>query len=191
MDRIDATDKKKAIIAATWEYLMKTGLAKASIGDLCKVKKISQSSLYYWFKDKDDIWTSAGKYGVEKIAYIMLDHTIKYVHDLDKYFKTLFDEVDKYKDDLRMLVQITTSPVFGGKMRETMFSFNPLYEKYGAKLVEMSGCSPLQAEIFIYTIITLVIDYVIWEDREKSQMLLDNLYERVTDILALKEQQKK
>lgn len=187
VDGSDMSCKKKEILKATWEYLMEKGLAKASIGDLCKEKKISQSSLYYWFQDKDDVWTGAGKYGVEKVALTMLNHTIKHVYDLDKYFKTLFDEVDKYKDDLRMLVQITTSPVFGKQMRETMFSFNPLYESYGAKLVEMSGCTPLQAEIFIYTIITLVVDYVIWEDREKSQMLLDSLYANVIEKTNLKQ----
>ena len=175
MNKNSTLDKKKEILAATWEYLMDKGLSKASIGDLCKEKKISQSSLYYWFKDKDDIWTAAGRYGVEKVVLVMLDHTIKNVGDIDRYFQTLFDEVEKYKDDLRMLVQITTSPMFGARMRETLYSFNPLYEGYGVRLVEMTGCTPMQAEVFIYTIITIIVDYVIWDDREKSQMLLDNM----------------
>ena len=36
-----------------------------------------------------------------------------------------------------------------------------------------------QAEIFIYSIIAYVIDYVLWDDRDKTQMLLENLYDRV------------
>lgn len=179
MNNLDSIDKKKEILAVTWEYLLEKGLSRASVGELCKEKKISQSSLYYWFKDKEDVWVSAGKYGVEKVALTMLEHTIKHANDLDVYFRTLFDEVNKYKKDVRLLVQITTSPVYGKTMRETMYGFNPLYEMYAERLIEMFGCTALQAEIFIYTIITLVVDYVIWDDREKSQMLLDNLYNSV------------
>ena len=35
------SDKKKAIIATTWEYLLKTGLSNASIGELCKETKLA------------------------------------------------------------------------------------------------------------------------------------------------------
>ncbi len=177
-------EKKKELLVTIWDYLLEKGMSEASIGDLCKSKKISQSSLYYWFKDKDDVWTSAGKYGVQKVALRMLEHTVKSFDHLDHYFDTLFDEVDQYKGDLRLVVQITTNHRFGESMRETLFGFNHLYEAYGAKLIEISGCTPLLAEVFIYTIITLVVDYVVWDDRRKTQMLLDNLRDRVKREIA-------
>ena len=40
-------------------------------------------------------------------------------------------------------------------------------------------CTYKQAEIFIYSIIAFVIDYALWDDREKTQMLLDNLHDRI------------
>ena len=61
MDRFDTSDKRKEIITITWDYLLKTGLSNASVGDLCREAKLAQSSLYYWFENKDDIWISAGK----------------------------------------------------------------------------------------------------------------------------------
>lgn len=183
MENPGSLQKKREILAVIWEYLMERGLSKASVGDLCKSKRLSQSSLYYWFKDKDDIWISAGKYGCEKVALSVLDHTIDHVNDVNTYFETLFDEVDKYKDDLRLVVQLTTSPVFGEAMRHTMYSFNPMYERYGLRLMEMSGCTPVQAETFIYTVIAIIVDYVIWDDREKSKMLLDAFHKRTLKIL--------
>lgn len=54
MGDFDMSEKKKAIIATTWEYLLKTGLANASICDLCKEAKLAQSSLYYWFENKEE-----------------------------------------------------------------------------------------------------------------------------------------
>ena len=68
MKGYEMSEKKKAIIEATWEYLLGTGLANASIGDLCREAKLAQSSLYYWFENKDDIWISAGKYGLSKVV---------------------------------------------------------------------------------------------------------------------------
>ncbi len=179
------SNKKKTIIATTWEYLLKTGLANASIGDLCREAKLSQSSLYYWFENKDDIWISAGKYGLSKVVDALLGFTLEYVEDIPKYFDTLLEEVEKYKYELRLAVQITTSPVFGKRMRDKSKDFRLWYEMYAGKLIEIFGCTYAQAEIFIYSIIAFVIDYAIWDDRDKTQMLLDNLRRRISDRLSI------
>lgn len=185
MSGIGISDKKREIIITTWNYLLKTGLAGASVGDLCKEAKLAQSSLYYWFKNKDDIWVSAGKYGISKVVDALFAYTLEHTGDIRKYFDTLLDEVEKYKYDLRLALQITTSPVFGKRMREKSMDFRILYERYGKELMEIFGCTHKQAEIFIYSIIAFVIDYAIWDDRDKTQMLLDNLYNRIMNILKL------
>ena len=183
MDRHEASEKKNEIVIATWEYLLKTGLAKASVGDLCREKKIAQSSLYYWFENKDDIWISAGKYGIAKVVEALLAFTFNSVDNIPVYFKTLLDEVEKYKYEIRIAIQVTTSPVFGDRMREKAMDFRLWYDQYAKKLIGVFGCSQTQAEVFIYSIICYVIDYVLWDDREKTQMLLDNLYERVINVV--------
>ena len=171
--------KKAEIIEATWAYLMEKGLTKASVGDLCRETNLSQSSLYYWFENKDDIWVSAGKYGLSKVVDALLTFTFDHVHDVRKYFDTLLDELEKYKYEIRLAIQITTSPVFGEVMRDTSKDFRTWYEHYARRLIETVGCTPEHAEIFIYTIISLVVDYAIWDDGDKTQMLLESLYERV------------
>ena len=183
MDSFDVSDKKKAIISTTWEYLLKTGLSNASIGDLCREAKLAQSSLYYWFENKDDIWISAGKYGISKVVGALLEFTFSHTTDIRKYFNTLLDEVEKYKYELRLAIQITTSPIFGERMRNKARDFRLWYEKYAGELIKIFGCTELQAETFIYSIISFVIDYVIWDDRDKTQMLLENLHKRITNIL--------
>jgi len=68
-------------------------------------------------------------------------------------------------------------------MREKSKDFRLLYEKFAQQLITIFGCSHTQAEIFIYSIIADVIDYALWDDRDKTQMLLDNLYKRTTNTL--------
>ena len=183
MDRNTESNKKLAIVAKTWEYLLKTGLSNASVGELCKEAKLAQSSLYYWFENKDDIWISAGKYGTARVVDALLTFTLNSTDDIRKYFDTLLDEVKKYKYELRLAVQITTSPIYGNRMREKAMDFRRWYEKYAENIIEIFGCTTLQAEVFIYSIIAFVIDYVIWDDGEKTQMLLENLYARVKEIV--------
>ncbi len=183
------SDKKKAIIATTWDYLLKTGLGNASIGELCRDTKLAQSSLYYWFENKDDIWIAAGKYGLSKVVDSLMDFTLNHTDNVREYFDTLLDEVEKYKYDLRLALQITTSPVFGDRMRDKAKDFRLWYEKYANKLISIFGCTYEQAETFIYSIIAFVIDYAIWDDGDKTQMLLENLYGRIVNILHIDEKQ--
>ena len=187
MDSQDMSNRKKEIIKTTWQYLLQTGLTSASIGDLCRETNLAQSSLYYWFENKDDIWISAGKYGLSKVVDALLDFTLDHTADIRKYFDTLLDEVEKYKLELRLAVQITTSPAFGERMRDKSKDFRLLYEEYASKIINIFGCTNLQAEVFIYYIIAFVIDYAIWDDRDKTQMLLDNLYDRILNKIDIQQ----
>ena len=184
MDSYEMSDKRKAIIATTWDYLLKTGLGNASVGELCKETKLAQSSLYYWFENKDDIWIAAGKYGLSNVVDSLMDFTLSHTDNVREYFDTLLDEVEKYKYDLRLALQITTSPVFGDRMRDKSKDFRIWYERYAEKIIGIFGCTKLQAETFIYSIIAFVIDYAIWDDPDKTQMLLDNLYDRILKIIG-------
>lgn len=179
------SDKRQAIIATTWDYLLKTGLGNASVGDLCRDTKLAQSSLYYWFENKDDIWIAAGKYGLSKVVDALMDFTLNHTDNVREYFDTLLDEVEKYKYDLRLALQITTSPVFGERMRDKAKDFRLWYERYEEKLITIFNCSHQNVETFIYSIIAYVIDYAIWDDRDKTQMLLENLYDRVIKIIDI------
>ena len=181
----DKSNKKADIVEQTWEYLLKNGLSDSSVGELCRETGLSQSSLYHWFENKDEIWISAGKYGLSKVVDALFTYTFNHTNDIDTYFKCFLDEVDKYKLELRLAVQITTSSIYGERMRGRSRGFRVFYKQYASELMEKFGCSELQANVFIYTIISVVIDYVVWDDKDIAQMLLDNLHERIVSILDL------
>lgn len=189
MDSIDLSDKKKEIAKTAWEYMLRTGLSNASIGGLCRETEYGESTLYHYYKNKDDIWITAGKYGMSKVVDALFTYTLHSTGNIEKYFETFLDEVEKYKYELRLAIQITTSPVYGDRMRDKARDFRLWYDNYGQKLIKIFGCTELQAETFIYSIIAFVIDYAIWDDRDKTQMLLDNLHGRIISILGKNETQ--
>ena len=187
MDGCPAPDRKTEIIMITWQYLLKHGLGHSSIGELCRETGVAQSSLYHYFENKDDIWISAGKYGISKVVEALFEFTLNHTNDIREYFTELLNEVEKYKYELRLAIQITTSPVFGERMRDKSKEFRLYYETFAKKIIEIFGCTHIQAETFIYSIIAFVIDYALWDDGEKTQMLLDNLYSRIITTLNIKD----
>ncbi len=184
MDMHAVSARKQEIIQKTWGYLLRTGLSGASVGELCREMKLSQSSLYHWFTNKDDIWISAGKYGLSRVVDELMAYTLAHTEKIEVYFETLLNEVEKYKYELRLALQITTSPVYGERMRDKSKDFRLFYENYAHKIMSLFNCSYLDAEIFIYSIISYVVDYAIWDDRFKTQMLLDNLHARTKKRLS-------
>ena len=185
MDSNTMSNKKTEILNATWDYLLRKGLDHASIGDLCRETKLSQSSLYYWFENKDDVWIEAGKFGISKVVDSLLCYTLDHTDNIRKYFDTLLTEAEKYKLELRLAIQITTSPVFGERMRDKSKDFRLLYEKFANNLIKIFGCTYEQADVFIYSIIAFVVDYAVWDDIDKTQMLVKNLHIRTIEKLAM------
>ena len=95
---------------------------------------------------------------------------------LEYFFETFLDEVDKYKKEFRLVFQVTSSPIYGERMRNKAEEFKFMYEKYISMLSEMLGCDIEVMTSFVYMIMALLVDYVMWEDLPTSKMQLESLY---------------
>ena len=174
--------RKLEIVKATWDYLLMTGLSDASIGDLCKAAHLSQSSIYYWFKNKEDLWIYAGRYGLSVVVETMFSYTLAHAGKIDEYFANVLKFIDEYKIPLRLAVEITSNPVYGAKMREKADGFKEGYDEFSARLSTVFGCSYHDAEVFVYSMLSSIIDYVVWDDGEKTQLVLDSIKERLLSV---------
>lgn len=175
-------DVKKEFLEPSFKYLVKNGLENTSVRDLCREMNISYGSIYYWFEGKDDIYISVVKYGIGKVAQKLFEMAFDKMHNPKLFFDSFLEEVDKYKMELRLVFQVTTSPVYGMRMREKAEDFKSIYEKYILRLANILGCTAEKLEPIIYMLISVLVDYVVWEDYEVSKMQLDFLYEIVSNI---------
>ena len=176
-------DKKSDFIKSSFEYMVKVGLENTSVRDLCRETKISSGSMYYWFDGKDDIYISAAKYGVGYVVDEIFKYIFKSMKSIDLFFDNFISEIDKYKNELRLVFQITTSPVFGPRMREKAEDFKVIYEDYINKLGQFLGCGAEKMEPIIYMLISVTVDYVTWEDTPVTRMQLDFLKQTVKNML--------
>ncbi len=169
-------DVEKEFLEPSFKYLVKNGLENTSVRDLCKEMNISYGSIYYWFDGKDDIYISVVKYGTGKVTEKLFEMAFDKMHNPKLFFDTFLEEIEKYKMELRLIFQVTTSPVYGDRMRDKAEDFKDVYEKYILKLANIVGCEPKAMEPIIYMLISILVDYVVWEDYEVSKLQLEFLY---------------
>ena len=175
-------DIEKEFLEPSFKYLVKNGLENTSVRDLCKDMKISYGSIYYWFEGKEEIYIRVAKYGIGKVADVLFKFAFDTMSDPDVFFSSFLDEVDKYKLEFRLIIQMTTSPVYGPPIRKKAEGFNAIYEKYIEELSTILHCSPEDLTPIIYNLISILVDYVVWEDINASRMQLNFLH----DILKSK-----
>ncbi len=172
----NAKDVEKEFLEPSFRYLVRNGLENTSVRDLCRVMEISYGSLYYWFEGKDDIYISVARYGISKVSSMLFKALFDKIHDPKLFFDTFLDDVERYKLELRLIFQMTTSPVYGERIRQKAVDFKAVYEEYTVRLAEISQSSVEELEPIIYMLISILVDYVVWEDRAASEMQLKFLY---------------
>lgn len=167
---------EEGILDSTFNYLVKHGLENITIRELCKGTGIAQGSIYYWFSGKQELICEAAEYGLRKVVDKIFSYVFSNMKNLRKFFDECLSEINKYKNELRFIYQMAASPVYGGKIRGKGRDLNLIYDKYVEKLALRLRCSTQELKPLVYLFISAVLDYVVWEDTENTQMQLESIY---------------
>lgn len=152
--------------------------------ELCKATGISIGSIYYWFDNKDELIIYAAQYGLSKVADGIFNFVFDIIDDLKYFFDTCLTEIGKYKMHLRLIYQIATSPHYGENLRKNAEHLNSVYYEYAMRLSQIIGCRVEDMEPLVYMFISVVLDYVIWEDLEKTQIQINKIYQIFETLAA-------
>ena len=168
---------EKDFYEPAFAYLVENGFENTSVRDLCKALSLSPGSVYYWFENKDDIYISVVQYGTKTIADRLFEFAFRTMQNPKEFFDTFLRKVNEYIREFRLIFQVTASPVYGKMVRHKSMNFKFSYDKYISRLADILGCSNEKIAPIIYLIISVLSDYVLWEDYEASKMQMDYLYE--------------
>jgi AcrR family transcriptional regulator len=169
-------DFEKEFFDPSFKYLVENGFENTSVRDLCRAMNLSPGSVYYWFEDKEDIYINTVRYGTGKVASKLFEFAVEKMQDPKLFFDTFLQEVDKYKKEFRFIFQVTASPLYGNRIRSNSEGFKFEYEKYISRLAQTLKCSKKDITPIIYMLISILVDYVLWEDYEVSKMQTEFLY---------------
>lgn len=156
--------------APCFNYLVENGFENTSIRDLCKELGLSPGSIYYLFEDKSDVFINVVRYGTGKVADRLFEFAFNTMETPAVFFESFIDEVDKYKKEFRLIFQFAASPTYGDHIRSKSEGFKFVYERYIIRLSEILGAPYEEIMPIIYTIISVLSDYVLWEDYDVSKL---------------------
>ena len=177
------TTDKSELSEKVFPYLVKRGLENITIRELCKGTGIVQGTLYYWFNDKTTIVCEATEWGLTKVTNQIFEYVFASLNDLRNFFSNCLDEVSKYKKELRFIYQLAASPVYGEKIRADGKKLNFIYDKYTHRLSLILNCDEQLLKPLVYLFISAVLDYAIWDEKEKSQIQLEFIYSALPEIM--------
>ena len=181
------TTDKSELSERVFPYLVKLGLENISIRELCKGTGIVQGTLYYWFKTKTNIVCETTEWGLKKVTDEIFDYVFASLDDLRGFFSNCIDEISKYKKELCFVYQLAASPVYGEKMRADGKELNFIYDKYIRRLSERLNCDEQTLRPLVYLFISAVLNYVIWDEKEKVQTQLEFIYSALPDIMTARQ----
>ena len=178
------TVTENELLEKVFPFLVERGLENITIRELCKGTGLVQGSLYYWFGDKTTIVCEATEYGLKKVTDEIFRYVFSNLDHLRDFFDGCLDEVGKYTKELRFVYQMAASPVYGERIRSAGKDFNAIYDDYIQKLASHLKYDQELLRPLVYLFISAVLDYVIWEEKEKSQMQLEFIYSVLPDIVC-------
>ncbi len=181
------TTDKNELSERIFPYLVKLGLENVSIRELCKGTGIVQGTLYYWFKDKTNIVCEATEWGLKRVTDEIFEYVFESLDDLRGFFSNCLDEISKYKKELCFIYQLAASPVYGEKIRADGKELNFIYDKYIRRLSERLNCDEQTLSPLVYLFISAVLNYVIWDEREKVQTQLEFIYSALPEIMKARQ----
>lgn len=163
-------------IKEIFEFVCQNGLENTSIRDICMDTGMSTGSLYYRFKSKEGVVISVGTYGLNKVADDLFSYALSTIGELKVFFDSFLGIVKTRQPELRAVYQIATSPVYGQNMRKMAETLNIRYEKYIERLSNVLRISIEELTPIVFMIISVMLDYVVWDDYKVAQMQMNTLY---------------
>lgn len=159
-----------------FNYVTTNGLENTSIRDICRDTGMSTGSLYYRFKSKEGMVISVGTYGLNKVADELFSYALSTIAELKVFFDSFLGIVKTKQPELRAVYQIATSPVYGESMRKMAETLNIRYEKYIERLSDVLKISKEELTPIVFMIISVMLDYVVWDDYKIAQLQMNTLY---------------
>lgn len=169
-------DIKRSLLKSTFDYLTEEGLDNVSLRDLLKKTGVSQSCVYYWFEGKEDLFIDAVEWGLTDVTDRIFSYAFNNLHDLRQFFDTCLDTIGQYQKPLRLIYQAASSTVYGPRVRKKAKRFDDVYSDYALRLSDEIGYSYEELLPLVHMFVAVVLDYAVWDNREKATYQIECLY---------------
>jgi len=177
------TLQKEEMLGKCFDYFVENGLEGVTMRKLCDQTGIAVSSAYYWFGNKDNMLIQATEWGLKQVSEKLFSFVYKYIDNLECIILTFPEYVMKHKEQVRFIYQLATSKKYGGDMRPIANRLINVYDNYCSKIADDFGCDSKELQPFVYLFISAVLDYVIWNDKEKIEIEIACIFKSINNLI--------
>ena len=175
---------KSAVLNQCFDCLVSLGLESTTMRSITNATGLKSSSLYYWFKNKDEIISEATNYGLRQIIDDLFTRAYEHLNNLDFLFKQFPSVIIEYKSKLRIIYQVLTSPQYGERLRESCSDLSLAYASYGRVLSDRMGCDYKKLVPYVQLSISAITNFILWEDDAKLRSQLSEIHSQVKKLVS-------
>lgn len=168
----------ETILKIIFDCLVRNGVENTTMRTLCDSTNLSASSLYYRFKDKDEIVLQAAYFGLNSVTKELFWVAAEKIDNFQELFVAFLKNVDAKKRSIRLIYQVLASPKYGKKFKSMTHSGPAVIYKYAGMLSERLNCSTEELMPYVELTIAVIREYVIWEDSEHARQNLKFIYDK-------------
>ncbi len=177
------TINKEALLKKCFNYLVNSGLESASMRKMCDSTGIGMSSAYYWFKNKDGMILNATEWGLNHVVEKLFEYIFKYLDNLQITIITFSEVAMQYRTQLRFIYQVATSLKYGDSVRPLLADLiSRACDKYAEDIAVHFKCNKNELMPHVYLFVSSVLDYVMWQDKNKMEIELSCIYNAINEI---------
>ena len=157
-------DRKKEVINICLDLFIEKGLTSTSTRNLSSALKLQNAGLYYYFGSKDEAVIACAEEAALRVESALIPGALRDIDDLDIMMKRLQSRADEMAPTMRFLVTVCASSQYKDKMKPALDRLSKRYEAYASRLAEKLKCDVSVVAPYLYTTITAVTNYMIFNE---------------------------
>ena len=182
----ETKEKKKQIVELCYDCYVERGIENTSVRDFCRAGDLNPNTLYYYFKDKDEIMFECVNYGYMRLENAMVDVVANCT--LEEMLSRLIEVWNSFSPELRFLYQAVSSPCYNSKRSYHFLKLNSFYDRFGERLAQRLGCPYAVIRSGVHDILTFMSYYALWG---REDVLSDSCVDRFNNLLNMADEHKK
>lgn len=174
----EINNTNETILQTIFGCLVHNGVENTTMRAMCEATGLTASSLYYRFKNKDEIVLAASCYGLDSVTRELFWVAAEKINDFQELLIAVLKYVDSKKRSVKRIYQVLASPKYGEKFKEMAHSDPSVMYKYVGMLSERLQCSTEELLPYVGLTIAVIREYVIWENRESTKQKIKFIYDK-------------
>lgn len=174
---VESNEKREFIIEKCYECYVEKGIENATVRDFCRVTNLNPNTLYYYFRNKEDILFECVSYGYRKLEDAMFEAVDNdSPHDI---FTKIRDVWVNFSPEMRFLCQAVSSPTYEGKRWMQFAEVDGFYERFGKKIAQRFECPYDVIRSHIYEIFVLMSYYSLWGSVDMASLQCYKIFQNM------------